>query len=108
MSSTVQRKTRVIFTLLLVCIAIVTAIACQSHRGLSAYEPVAPLGHHHGSSPHTAGSAFCLIAVLPAGTLFIVVLSMWVTVSALLLYSASFVSLPFIPPRAVARQYRTP
>jgi hypothetical protein len=108
MSSTVQRKTRAILTLLLVSMAIATAIECQSSMVPAAHEPIAPLAHRHGSSPHAAGGACCLVAVLPAGTLLIVFLSMRVSVASPLLHPTAFISLPFVPPRAAARQYRMP
>jgi hypothetical protein len=64
------------------------------------HDPTAPFEHHHGSLPHAIAHVFCPIAVLPADALLLIFsLALRITIAALLLTSAAFVSLPFKPPR---------
>jgi hypothetical protein len=107
--SVMRYKTRLSLTLLLLCVAVVTALLCPGHTAPSVPEPTAPFEHHHGSLPHAIAHVFCPIAILPADALLVVSPpSLRIAITALLLASSAFVSLPFIPPRllfvGIARQ----
>jgi hypothetical protein len=91
-------KTRLI--LLLLCMTMVTALLCPGHTAPPVPDPTAPFEHHHGSLPHAIAHVFCPLAVLPADALLRVFsLALRIALDALLLASAAFVFLPFIPPR---------
>jgi hypothetical protein len=91
---------RIRLILLLLCMTMVTALLCPGHTAPPVPDPTAPFEHHHGSLPHAIAHVFCPLAVLPADALLRVFsLALWIALEALLLASAAFVFLPFIPPR---------
>jgi hypothetical protein len=102
-SSMVQYKTHTILPVLLVCMVLAAAFVCQIHTAPSPHAHAAPFSHHHGSSPQVPGTGLCLVAVLPAGILLTIFLSVWIAADVAILPSAAFVYLPFIPPRSAAR-----
>jgi hypothetical protein len=98
-----QQKTRTILAVLLACMVLATAFVCQIHTAPSAHAHATPFSHHHGSSSQLPGTGLCPIAVLPAGLLLVIFLSVWIVADVVMLPSAAFVSLPFIPPRTATR-----
>jgi hypothetical protein len=74
-----QRKSRTIPTLFLVCMVVLMLIGCKVHAILFAPEQATPPGQGH--CPATGGPS-CLLAVLPVGV--------WLIVFAFFLFSADF------------------
>ena len=94
----IQHKTVAILATVLVCMAVVTLMACQIHAGASVHEHSVPGGHHQ--SP--LGSSACLSAVLPVATLLIVFSSLWLSATVVSWPSDAPVVLPFKPPKSAA------
>lgn len=91
-------KSKQLIAVLLVCMAIAAALACQLHPA-STHEQAIPGSHHPGSSSPAGPDFFCMVAVLPAMITFLLgALLAFHTPSGKLTYTAP-VSAPFIPPR---------
>jgi uncharacterized BrkB/YihY/UPF0761 family membrane protein len=69
-----QRKIFVILAMLLVGVAVVAAVVCQSHAAVLGHTHAAPIGHQHSAA---WDGAACLVAVLPISILLIVPASFW-------------------------------
>ena len=101
MLAAIPHKSNQLVALLLVCMAIAAALACQLHP-TSNHEQAIPGSHHPGSSSHAGLDFFCMVAVLPAMITFLLwALLAFHTPSRVLKYTAP-VSPPFIPPRNTA------
>jgi hypothetical protein len=93
-----QHKTLAILATALVCMAVVTLMACQIHAVASVHEHTVPGGQHQ--SP--LASSACLSAVLPAAMLLIVFSSLWFSAAVVAWPADAPVVLPFKPPRSTA------
>jgi ABC-type Fe3+ transport system permease subunit len=94
----VQPKAYQIVALLLICIAIIAAVACQVHPAFNDEYAVSSQ-HHSPSSVHTGLDVLCVVAVLPAILVFLSwIFFAWHAPSWVLKDTAP-VFLPFIPPR---------
>lgn len=99
MSLMVPRKAYKIVVLLLVCLAVGAAFACQIHPASSGHEHAMPDMHHTSSASHPGFDSSCVIAVLPVMMVFLA----WFFFA---FYAAPRMSKytvpvfpPFIPPR---------
>jgi hypothetical protein len=98
-----RRKIRHIVAMLLVCMAIMVAVACQFHAMPSAHEHTTPTGHHPTSSAHALVDVACLTAILPTIVFFLSLLSGLCHIALLFSYDALLAFPPFRPPRHAAR-----
>jgi hypothetical protein len=96
-------KTRHMVAVLLVCMAMTAAVACQFHAIPPDYGRTTSTGHHHTPSAHASMDVACLTAVLPAVVFFLSLLSGLFHIASLFSYDALLAFPPFRPPRAVAR-----
>lgn len=103
MLSVVQPKAHQNVVLLLVCMAILAAIACQVHSALNV-EYAVPDQRHLRTSLHSGLDVFCVVAVLPAIAVFLSWLFFAWYAPAWVLKHTAPVFLPFIPPRNTAHK----
>jgi hypothetical protein len=89
--------------LLLTCLAVVAAVACQFHPATLGHAETAPAGHHHASSPHLTLDLHCLIAVLPLIISLALFFRFTLYVIDLLPHLTTLAFPPFMPPEDVAR-----
>jgi hypothetical protein len=98
-----HQKTCALLAVVLACLTIILVIECQVHGLPSAHEHAASPGHHHHSAPgHTMGAIPCALAVLPIGTLCLVLNSVRLQTVTALVPSAVPPLLPFVPPKQIA------
>ena len=87
-----------IFAVMIVCLTVGGAMACQFHPASSehAHEKERPPGQHPEGPSH---GVFCLIATLPEELVLVEFACVSWTAVPIRLYATLFVSPPFIPPR---------
>ena len=91
-----QPKTVSILAVMIVCLTVMGAIACQFHPTSSEHEQEVPIGHHQDQH---SDNMSCLIAALPENPALIELTFVSWAVIPVQLHADSFVSPPFIPPR---------
>jgi len=93
-----QPKALSIFAVMIVCLTVVGAIACQFHPASSehAHEKERPTGQHQEGPSH---GVFCLIATLPAELVLVEFTCVSWTAIPIRLHTTLLISPPFIPPR---------
>ena len=97
-----RRQPRIfsILAIIIVCLTVAGAVACEFHPASSEHEHEAPAGHHRDG--HAAGAP-CLSAMLPEDVVFVELTFMsWIALPARF-RAAIFASPPFIPPRSTLR-----
>ncbi len=99
MLSTSPCKSRQIVAMLLVCMAVVTAIGCQFHTAPLEPMHADPRKHRHVSSTHSMLHSSCLTVVLSSHTLFALLLFLSFYAAPLSLKHALITSPPFRPPK---------
>jgi hypothetical protein len=87
-----------IFAVMIVCLTVVGAIACQFHPASSEHEheKERPTGQHQEGPSH---GVLCLIATLPEDRVLVEFTFVAWTAVPIRLYATLVVSPPFIPPR---------
>jgi hypothetical protein len=91
-----QLRALSILAVIIVCLTVVGAIACQFHPASSEHEQEAPIGHHQDG--HSDGVP-CLNAILPEDFVLVeLAFASWVTMPVRL-HATTFASPPFIPPQ---------
>jgi hypothetical protein len=97
----IPHTSKQLIALLLVCVAIAAAFACQLHPA-STHEQAIPSSHHSGSSSPAGPDSFCTVAVLPVMATFLLgAFLVFHTSSDKVTYTAPVAAL-FIPPRNIA------
>ena len=96
-----QPKALSIFAVIIVCLTVVGAIACQFHPASSehAHEKERPTGQHQEGPLH---GVFCLIATLPEARVLVKFACVAWTAMPIRLHATLVVSPLFIPPRYLA------
>ena len=103
------RKARLIVALLLICLPVAAAIACQAHTVSLDHEHARPGHSHPGSSERSLLDFSCIsmAAVLPAIVMLASLLCHMVLAKPLVLKPTVFAFPPFIPPRHLACSLRS-
>jgi hypothetical protein len=101
----VPQKVRLIVALMLICLPVVAAIACQVHTMPSDHKHAMPSQSHPSSSGHTFLDFSCMgmAAILPTIVIFAAILCHMAHARLLLLKHTVFAFPPFIPPRRLTR-----
>jgi hypothetical protein len=101
----VPRKVRLIVALVLICLPVVAAIACQGHTMPLDHERAMPSHSHPSSSGYPLLDFSCLsmAAVLPTIVMFASLLFYMMHARPLVLKHTIFAFPPFIPPRRLRR-----
>ena len=96
-----QPKALSIFAVMIVCLTVVGAIACQFHPASfeHTHEKEMPTGQHQEGPSH---AAFCLIATLPEDQVLVKLACVSWTAMPIRLLTTLLISPPFIPPRYLA------
>ena len=89
-----------ILAVIIVCLTVAGAVACEFHPASSEHEREAPAGCHQGGQ---AAGASCLSAILPENVVFVELATMLWVAPPVRFHIAIFASPPYIPPRSTTR-----